>query len=321
MKLVKFMTTALIFGIIFNLSSVAQEPASNSFFPFSVGNIWEYDQGFYLTDKLDFPNSIENKFDLDKTNEIVRYEIFRDSIGNNGQIYLFYEVGIFDPLWSIDTSSSIVYYIPERLNWEYYLLNADTGDSWMVVYEDSSSGRQGRRALLNKKYPATVFGVSTELIEIEYYELNWGDTVINQYSIKINTETLASGFGLLSSIYEEPGSFNMLLQGCVIDGDTFGIISSVKDVNKFPDDFYLSQNFPNPFNPLTKITYSLDSRKFITMKVYDLLGREVATLVEAEKPAGVYEAIFDGDNLASGVYVYRLSTNNGSVSKKMILIK
>jgi|WetSurMetagenome_2_1015567.scaffolds.fasta_scaffold112081_2 hypothetical protein len=321
MKSILFLNIACFALLLFASNIFAQNPDPNSFFPHSVGNIWEYDQGWYNPDKLMSINSIENILDLSKENEIVRFEILRDSVGNDGQIYLFYGVGIFDPLWSIDTSANLVFYLPNRSNQLYYKLKADSGSSWMVIHEDSSAGRKGRRALVTNRYPSIVFGIPTELMEIEYYELYWGDTVINQYSTKINTETLASGFGLLLSFYEEPGSFNRLLQGGVIDGDTFGIITTIDDISELPENFYLSQNYPNPFNPLTQIIYELNSRQYIILKVYDLLGREVATLVEAEKPAGVYEIIFDGSSLASGVYIYRFSTNKITISKKMNLIK
>jgi hypothetical protein len=97
---------------------------------------------------------------------ISRFEIIGDSLGNDGRIYLF-NGSIFDPLWSIDTKSSIVYDEPTNLNYEHYWLAADSGDSWMVAYEDSSAGR---RALVKNKYPSIVFGRSAVLIEIEYYD-------------------------------------------------------------------------------------------------------------------------------------------------------
>src|SRR5690606_35085199 len=69
--------------------------------------------------------------------------------------------------------------------------------------------------------------------------------------------------------------------------------------------FSLSQNYPNPFNPITTIKYSVGSRQLATIKVYDVLGREVATLVNEEKQPGVYEVEFDGSKLTSGTYFYR----------------
>ncbi len=96
-----------------------------------------------------------------------------------------------------------------------------------------------------------------------------------------------------------------------------------------PEEFYLSQNYPNPFNPVTVIRYSIPnvethrdaSLRNVTLKVYDILGREITTLVNEEKPAGTYEVEFNGSKYASGVYFYQLKTGNYLDTKKMILIK
>lgn len=90
---------------------------------------------------------------------------------------------------------------------------------------------------------------------------------------------------------------------------------------KIPSEYYLSQNYPNPFNPSTNIKYSILRQSFVTLKIYDLLGREAATLVNEEKPTGIYEIEFDGSNLSSGVYFYRLKTNEYAKTKKMILLR
>jgi len=88
-----------------------------------------------------------------------------------------------------------------------------------------------------------------------------------------------------------------------------------------PVEFSLSQNYPNPFNPSTKIKYALSSRQYATLKVYDILGNEIATLVNEEKPAGRYEVEFDGTGLPSGIYFYRLQANDFVNTNKMILLK
>jgi hypothetical protein len=97
--------------------------------------------------------------------------------------------------------------------------------------------------------------------------------------------------------------------------------TSVENENVAPNNFELSQNYPNPFNPTTKISFSILSSAFTSLKVYDILGNEVATLVQEEKPAGTYEVQFDASNLSSGVYFYTLSTHNFTSTKKMILTK
>jgi len=88
-----------------------------------------------------------------------------------------------------------------------------------------------------------------------------------------------------------------------------------------PGDFVLYQNYPNPFNPATIITYQLTINNFVSLKVYNSLGEEVATLVNEEKPAGFYEVEFNGTGMASGVYFYKIKTNEFSEIRKMMLVK
>jgi hypothetical protein len=104
--------------------------------------------------------------------------------------------------------------------------------------------------------------------------------------------------------------------------DIYYIIVNVEATNSdAPSDFSLSQNYPNPFNPSTVIRYQLPVIGFVTLKVYDILGREIATLVNEEKPAGEYEVEFNGSNLPSGIYFYQLKAEQYSETKKMILLK
>jgi len=86
-------------------------------------------------------------------------------------------------------------------------------------------------------------------------------------------------------------------------------------------EYSLAQNQPNPFNPTTTIKYSLSEQQFVSLKIFDILGKEVATLVNENKPAGNYEVNFDASNLSSGVYFYQLRAGNFTEMKKMILIK
>jgi hypothetical protein len=92
-----------------------------------------------------------------------------------------------------------------------------------------------------------------------------------------------------------------------------------------PTEFSLSQNYPNPFNPITTIKYSIPTsshrEKVVSLKVYDVLGNEVATLVSENQPAGNYEVKFDAFNLSSGVYLYKLNVDSFVQTKKLILMK
>ena len=100
-----------------------------------------------------------------------------------------------------------------------------------------------------------------------------------------------------------------------------GISGITEYINSSQPDFKLEQNYPNPFNPVTKIRYSIPKSNLVTLKVYDVLGKEVSTLVDQYLLAGEYEVKFDASNLPSGVYIYKLSSGNYIKAKKLILLK
>lgn len=117
---------------------------------------------------------------------------------------------------------------------------------------------------------------------------------------------------------------NPIINGIIIEQ----ISTDIEHGLIIPNDFRLEQNYPNPFNPTTVISYQLPTNGLVTLKIYDILGREIATLVNEEKPRGNYEIKFDGENLSSGVYFYhiavhsdRLPAQNFVQTKKMILIR
>ncbi len=100
--------------------------------------------------------------------------------------------------------------------------------------------------------------------------------------------------------------------------------TAVGEASEWPADFQLSQNYPNPFNPTTTIKFQISnikSQTLVTLKVFDLLGREVATLVNEEMKPGSYERVFNAEGLASGVYLYRLTTRHFLQTKKLMLLR
>lgn len=98
-------------------------------------------------------------------------------------------------------------------------------------------------------------------------------------------------------------------------------LSEVKEDDIIPNKVWLSQNYPNPFNPITVIAFLLPEKQNVSLKVYDILGKEVVTLVDEELNGGYYEKTFNATNLSSGIYFYRLITDNYNETKKMLLIK
>jgi len=101
-----------------------------------------------------------------------------------------------------------------------------------------------------------------------------------------------------------------------------GLITAVnRKAREIPNRFSLSQNYPNPFNPLTVISYQLPVNTLVTLKVYDILGRLVTTLVEGRQTAGTHSVTFNASNLSSGVYFYRLTAGSYVLTKKLMLLK
>lgn len=97
---------------------------------------------------------------------------------------------------------------------------------------------------------------------------------------------------------------------------------SVSNINSnLPVEYRLEQNFPNPFNPMTSISFSIPKSGNVSIKVYDVMGREVAELFKGQKPAGAHSIAFDGSELSSGVYVYKITAGDYSATKKMVLMK
>ncbi len=124
----------------------------------------------------------------------------------------------------------------------------------------------------------------------------------------------------MCNIFIEPESKELFL-GTAEGIYKTAIITNVNEDDKRYLDFSLSQNYPNPFNPTTSMYYAISSRQLVTLKVYDLLGREVTILVNNEQAPGNYKVTFNGNDLPSGVYFYKLEAGSSSIVRKMLLLK
>ena len=135
----------------------------------------------------------------------------------------------------------------------------------------------------------------------------------------------AKGFGKVSYTGGEPViTYIIFMKGCKINGVVYGdtILSNVSQISGIlPIEFKLSQNYPNPFNPATNIKFSIPKNSNVILKVFDMLGKEISTLVNEKLNAGEYERSFDGSNLPSGVYFYKLTSGEFTETKKMLMIK
>lgn len=196
----------------------------------------------------------------------------------------------------------------------YYKKNARVGDFW----------QQKRSDII---YPQYIYHI---VIDSGFVSSFWGTWI--PIKVVIVTDSILTRYWEYWS--EEFGKVRLvnwyLLWGCVIYGVVYGdttLLVSVEDqplIN--PTDFVLYQNYPNPFNAVKIIQYKVPITSFVKLKVYDMLGKEIAVLVSEEKPPGNYSVEFNTEELksltlTSGTYFYELTVNGQMKVKKMILIK
>jgi len=228
-----------------------------------------------------------------------------------------YAVGIFNTIlkttnggetWTTQTSEALTYlrsvsFVDENTGWAagfggILLKTTNGGTEWLQL----NSGT-------NKNIEAVVAG------RLPFLRNGLGGTNKNIETVVFNDTNTVWIVGESASILKTT---------------TGGGVTSIdeKSSDLLPDDFLLYQNYPNPFNPVTVIGYRIPVISNVSLKVYDALGREIAILVNEEKPAGRYEVVFDGSGLSSGVYFYRISVTphsgqagNFSEVKKLLLLK
>jgi len=154
-----------------------------------------------------------------------------------------------------------------------------------------------------------------------------GLTILNDSTFAVTGD---NDFGIISD-ESANGSFSMdynkktLLQIYTVTGPLkfTNLItnSNNNQAGNYPETYQLFQNYPNPFNPVTNISYTIPQNGIVSIKVYDILGKEVSTLVNGYQNAGLYTLQFDASNLSSGVYFYKLTAGDYSKVLKMILLK
>ncbi|MFZ1517422.1 MAG: T9SS type A sorting domain-containing protein [Ignavibacteriaceae bacterium] len=218
-------------------------------------------------------------------------------------IYSYRVRAIYGPAWSNFSNAAIVEItIPvELLSFTSSVIDNDVILNWQTATETNNQGFQIERRKTQDER-------SEEWNTLGF--VNGKGTTTEPQSYSFVDENLTSG------------KYQYRLKQIDFDG-TFEYSNTVEVEINSPTKFSLKRNYPNPFNPSTSIQYSISSRQFVTLKVYDVLGKEVATLVNEEKPAGMYNVEFRMQNLdlSSGIYFYQLKAGDYIETKKMILMK
>ncbi len=297
-------------------SAVGQSSDSLKYFPCDVGDTWfyyvQYSPGDY-------------EYNTTRIDSVVGHPLGK-LVYMSGDEYRSSTV-------VVDTSKAVVYgYYPDVFDStkryaDYYHLEANVGDYWSEEPSVDSSLWWGVSAVVD----TTVFWVRRNVKTFENFvgfymgdtsgakdhnPSNWGGTLWEDYA-----------YGIGMTFRNVEAGEGWFLIGAILNGDSIGTILGVKEKEgNIPTQFSLSQNYPNPFNPTTTISYQLSVVTLVTLKVYDILGKEVKTLVNKKETTGPYFIQWDGTDqcghhVASGVYYYRLTTQNGSITRKAVLVK
>ena len=281
-----------------------------AYYPLAVGNKWIYD---YLW--VDW--------NMQSYSDIFYRGVLSEKVKSNGKKYFeilekYSYSGFVDTVYErIDSVEGLIYRYDENCpNSEQPIedLVMEVGDSTFA-----------------SRFGYCIEHGPTELVSEEYY-YQWGFTGKNRKLSYLDFFTadyhLFTEIGLeYFKLSDDNGDKIFSIKGMVKDGIVYGdtTLTDVENEIELPKEFSLSQNYPNPFNPNTKISWQSPIGSWQTLKVYGMLGKEVATLVDEFRPAGSYEVEFKSAvgsfQLASGMYFYRLKAGDFVETKKMILIK
>jgi hypothetical protein len=291
MKSALLFFTILLFFLLSNLS-FAWDSTAAKFYPLAIGNLWSYRFVQYTQGSCVPINSYDYII-----------SIVSDTVMPNNKKYFKFSNGSLE---RIDSST-------------------------MNVYKYISHGNEILLdSLLSKKndyFRGSRFGTSYNYQVVDTTPVNftnqlWRCKMIRYWRIGDFHYKLLHGIGLYFIVSCELGGYHITLNGCIINGVQYGTIVRIKNINTgIPAEFSLYQNYPNPFNPITKIQFALPKNAFAKLIIYDVLGREVETLVNEQLAHGTYEVSWDATNYPSGVYFYRLTAGEYIETRRMILIK
>ena len=240
-----------------------------------------------------------------------------DTIGRE-MLYAYFRHGIYDfgSMLNYGKIQAYNYFngngtVVETIN-QYMVL----GDPTQEAYSDVPKGLNVITSLSGSDYK----------INVRAQGINSAGALVG---VNQNSELKASGYtdslgnySFSSSLIQNGTPVNLVVTGKNLlpyDGEM--ILTSVNNITQNPESYKLSQNYPNPFNPTTNLEFGISDLEFVTLKVYNVLGNEIKTLVNEMKSPGVYNVEFDGSNLSSGMYFYKITAGEFSEVKKMTLLK
>ncbi|HZW39043.1 MAG TPA: T9SS type A sorting domain-containing protein [Ignavibacteriaceae bacterium] len=301
----------IVLFLFFSISTTFAQVAADYYLPFTIGNyLKHYSVGQNWTGRTQTYSIVGtdmiggNLYYIEVGAEVLNSDtntfrvvwLRKDSAGN-------VLLGAISPSGSLDLDSAIIFdmvWVPN----EY----GNLGYSRTVIFGEESV----HDTVLSISETVTVSaGTYINCVKVRETSLdNLGNTTM------IEDQYYAYGIGMVKTQRTFPS----------IDAHTselinFNIITSNQEDKILLSNFSLEQNYPNPFNPITTIQFSIESKSFVSLKVFDLLGREAATLISEEINSGIHSVNWDASEMQSGVYFYELKTEGFSETKKLVLLK
>lgn len=255
------------------------------------------------------------------------YELWNNNTWeyNTMNVYFYSKLNLRDSIiymiwnnneWQND-KKTIFYYNQNEIDLDSLVAKNWDGNKWINIIKQKIVNNSNHNQI-QQIFQTWVINIwqNSEEYNYTYNEFNYVESI----NCKLwNNNQWVNGDGII--FFENPDGF---IAGFVSNNLSayYTKIVGVDDIkNSSLNSYLLSQNYPNPFNPSTKIKYEIPISNYVTLKVYDLLGREVKTLVNGYQNKGVHEVIFNGNNLSSGVYIYHFIAGTYSECRKMILQK
>jgi hypothetical protein len=284
---------------------------TTEFYPLNDGNYWEYwgRSAFFFDWYKMTLEVIGDTLLNNKDYKIIKREVYLDSVGDPA-IYYSYLRSDSNKIYKYENINDC-----DSLEYIYYDFSRSDSSIWSIC---PTYYANFRGVFSDKLYYIELANIITEVKTFNYVNASSQDTVWAPMSSP-TTETIAKGIGIISEMNWDFAYFK--LYGMRINGKVYGKFTSIVNRKKTVKGFALYQNYPNPFNPSSTIKFAIPKSENVTIKLFDILGREVDTIVNEYKNAGTYEIIFNGIGLSSGIYFYRIYAGEHFGTKEMILLK
>jgi hypothetical protein len=284
------MRKLFIFTLLFIIIQIGIGQSKTFTFPFQTGDIWQY-----------YVNVMGNP----DFSHYTLVHIDHDTLMPNNKVYKVFSSGLTPFFYFRQDSARIFQYaVQDSTEFPRYDFSRNVGDTISIVYSDGLG------------YPIILWADRNELV---FGQTRRTVTFFSPTNHLISDEVVDS-IGILHFIRNV--EFDYRLTAAIIGGRSYGTIVDVsKSVTSVPKYFSLYQNYPNPFNPSTSIEFDLSNKVFVSLKILNVLGQTMMTLVEEKKESGHYKVEWIAAKYPSGIYICVLKIGNDIQTKKMILLK